>query len=70
MNLILSAQGTLRTWRCALHQSAFGPIADLHEAGSMAAMSTLGYLAVQIRQNAERERLAQEFASNQYFSEL
>jgi hypothetical protein len=38
--------------------------------GAIAVVATLGYLAVQIRQNTERERLTQEFNSNLYFNEL
>ena len=38
--------------------------------GAIAVVVTLGYLGVQIRQNTERERLAQEFSSNHYFHEL
>jgi len=38
--------------------------------GALAVVATLGYLAIQIRQNTEREQLGQEFASNQYFNEL
>ena len=38
--------------------------------GAIAVVATLGYLAIQIRQNTERDRLAQEFNSNLYFNEL
>ena len=38
--------------------------------GAIAVVATLGYLAVQIRQNTESERLAQEFNSNHYFNQL
>ncbi|MGI9264479.1 MAG: hypothetical protein ACR2QU_06100 [Gammaproteobacteria bacterium] len=38
--------------------------------GAIAVVTTLGYLAIQIRQSTERERLGQEFNSNQYFNQL
>ena len=47
---------------------AIGAIGEI--VGAAAVVATLGYLAVQIGQNTERERLAQEFLSNQYFNEL
>jgi len=51
-----------------MYWDAIGAIGEV--LGAIAVVATLGYLAVQIRQNTERERLAQEFASNQYFNEL
>jgi len=47
---------------------AIGAIGEI--VGAAAVVATLAYLAIQIRQNTERERLAQEFLSNQYFNEL
>ena len=51
-----------------MNWEAIGAIGEI--VGAFAVVATLGYLAVQIRQNTERERLTQEFASNQYFNEL
>jgi len=51
-----------------MNWEAIGAIGEIM--GALAVVATLGYLAVQIRQNTEREQLGQEFVSNQYFNEL
>lgn len=51
-----------------MNWDAIGAVGEV--LGAVAVVGTLGYLALQIRQNTERERLSQEFVSNQYFNEL
>ena len=51
-----------------MNWDAIGAVGEV--LGAVAVVGTLGYLALQIRQNTERERLSQEFVSNKYFNEL
>ena len=51
-----------------MNWDAIGAIGEV--LGALAVVMTLGYLSVQIRQNTSREKLAQEFASNEYFNQL
>ena len=51
-----------------MNWDAIGAVGEV--LGAIAVVGTLAYLALQIRQNTERERLSQEFVSNQYFNEL
>ena len=51
-----------------MNWDAIGAVGEV--LGAVAVVGTLAYLALQIRQNTERERLSQDFVSNQYFNEL
>ena len=51
-----------------MNWDAIGALGEI--LGAAAVVGTLAYLAVQVRQSTERERLAQEIASNEYFHRL
>ena len=51
-----------------MNWEAIGAVGEV--LGAPAVVMTLGYLSVQIRQNTAREKMAQEFTSNEYFNQL